>query len=61
VWNYSVSRRGFGRDGGDPKWMCKTLEIRLLEGDRLVPAEMAVYTQPGTEASNVCSRRFPFE
>jgi len=49
VWNYSVSRRGFGRDGGDRKWMCKTLRIRILEGDRLVPAEMPVYTQPGTE------------
>ncbi len=49
VWNYSVSRRGFGRDGGDQKWMCKTLKVRLLDGDRLVPAEMPVYTQPGTE------------
>ncbi len=29
--------------------MCKTLKVRLLEGDRLVPAEMPVYTQPGTE------------
>lgn len=49
VWNYSVSRRGFGRDGGDEKWMCQALKIRLLDGDRLVAAEMPVYTQPGTE------------
>jgi len=49
VWNYSVSRRGFGRDGGNEKWMCERLKIRLLEGNRLVPAEMPVYTQPGTE------------
>jgi hypothetical protein len=49
VWNYSVSQRGFGRDGGSEKWISKTLKIRLLEGDKLVPAEMPVYTQPGTE------------
>ena len=49
VWNYSVSRRGFGRDGGKDKWMCKTLKIRLIAGNRLVPAEMPVYTQRGTE------------
>jgi hypothetical protein len=49
VWNYSVSRRGFGRDGGKEKWMCDTLKIRLLEGGQLVPAEMPVYTRPGTE------------
>ncbi len=51
VWNYDVSRRGFGRDGGDEKWMCETIKVRLLEGDRLVPAEMPVYTKPGTEAT----------
>ena len=51
VWNYSVSRRGFGRDGGTSKWMCETIKVRLLEGDRLVPAEMPVYTRPGTEAT----------
>lgn len=49
VWNYSVSQRGFGRDGGDKKWMCKTISVRLLEGNQLVPAEMPVYTQPGTQ------------
>jgi hypothetical protein len=49
VWNYGVSRRGFGRDGGTAKWMAKTLKVRLLQGDRLVPAEMPVYTEPGTE------------
>jgi len=48
VWNYSVSRRGFGRDGGKEKWICETIKVRLLEGDRLVPAEMPVYTQRGT-------------
>jgi hypothetical protein len=51
VWNYSVSRRGFGRDGGKQKWMCKTIKVRLLDGDRLVPAEVPVYTRPGTEAT----------
>jgi len=49
VWNYSVSRRGFGRDGGKEKWMCETIKVRLLEGNRLVPAEIPVYTKPGTE------------
>jgi hypothetical protein len=49
VWNYAVSRRGFGRDGGSAKWMCDTIKVRLLEGDRLVPAEMPVYTRPGTQ------------
>jgi hypothetical protein len=51
VWNYAVSRRGFGRDGGDEKWLCQTIQVRLLEGDRLVPAEIPVYTKPGTEAT----------
>jgi hypothetical protein len=51
VWNYSVSQRGFGRDGGKKKWICKTIKIRLLEGNQLVPAEMPVYTQPGTEVT----------
>jgi len=49
VWNYSVSRRGFGRDGGNRKWTCDTLKVRLLEGNRLVPGEIPVYTRPGTE------------
>jgi hypothetical protein len=49
VWNYSVSRRGFGRDGGKAKWMAKSLKVRLLEGDRLVPGEMPIYTGRGTE------------
>jgi hypothetical protein len=31
--------------------MSKTIKIRLLEGDKLEPAEMPVYTQPGTEAT----------
>jgi hypothetical protein len=49
VWNYAVSRRGFGRDGGTTKWLAKTIKVRLLEGDKLIPAEMPVYTSPGTE------------
>jgi len=49
VWNYSVSQRGFGRDGGDKKWISKTIKVRMLQGNRLVPAEMPVYTRPGTE------------
>jgi hypothetical protein len=51
IWNYSVSNRGpgSGRDGGQQRWISKTLKVRLLEGDKLVPAEMPVYTQPGTE------------
>ena len=51
VWNYSVSRRGFGRDGGSEKWIAETIKVRILDGDRLVPAEVPVYTQPGTEAT----------
>lgn len=51
VWNYDVSRRGFGRDGGKEKWICENIKVRLLEGDRLVPAAIPVYTRPGTEAT----------
>jgi len=49
VWNYDVSRRGFGRDGGDKKWMCDTITVGLLDGDKIVRHEMPVYTRPGTE------------
>lgn len=49
VWNYSVSRRGFGRDGGTSKWQCKTIKVRQLDGDKLLPIEIPVYTEPGTE------------
>jgi hypothetical protein len=51
IWNYSISNRGPGssRDGAAQRFICKTLKVRLLDGDKLVPAEMPVYTQPGTE------------
>ena len=51
VWNYSVSRRGVGRDGGGSKWMAQTIKVRFLEGDKLVPGEMPLYGAPGTEAT----------
>ena len=44
-----VSARGFGRDGGKKKWIAETIKVRMLQGERLVPAEIPTYGRPGTE------------
>lgn len=49
VWNYAVSRRGVGRDGGKVKWMADTIKVGVLEGGRIVTRAVPVYTRPGTE------------
>ncbi|MFW6061775.1 MAG: glycoside hydrolase domain-containing protein [Planctomycetota bacterium] len=49
VWNYHVSARGFGRDGGKKKWVSDTIKVRELRDGKLVPIELPTYGRPGTE------------
>ncbi len=51
IWNYHVSARGFGRDGGKKKWIAETIKVRVIDGDRLVLTEIPTYGRPGTEAT----------
>jgi hypothetical protein len=50
VWSYGMYQRGAGRDGGRVEKRAETIPVVELRDGRLVPIEMPIYGQPGTEA-----------
>ncbi|KPJ68828.1 MAG: hypothetical protein AMS14_11965, partial [Planctomycetes bacterium DG_20] len=48
VWSYGMYQRGAGRDGGKDEKRAETIPIVERQGNRLVPAKMPIYGQPGT-------------
>jgi len=49
VWSYGMYYSGQTRDGGDTERRASSVPVVELRGSRLVPIEMPIYGEPGTE------------
>jgi hypothetical protein len=49
VWSYGMYQRGRGRDGGKAEKRARVIPIVEIREDSLVPAEIPIFGEPGTE------------